>query len=108
MLTRFDSSKSTNIATFGERLRFARKNLSIKQVELAKTSGVSQPLISHLEQMKARRSSFVAVLAKALGVSVMWLETGEGNMWDSMAPAVAEDYGVIPVFNAPETYSERA
>ncbi len=55
----------------GERLKELRKALKLKQPELAEKAGVSQPLISDLENGKKHLTGFAAAgLASVLGAEV--------------------------------------
>ncbi|MCR9090873.1 MAG: helix-turn-helix domain-containing protein [Proteobacteria bacterium] len=62
--------------TLGERLKAAREQRRLDQVELAFRSGVSQATISALEKRRSVRSKYTGQLAKALGVSYEWLASG--------------------------------
>ena len=66
--------------TIGKRVRQARKAANINQTELAKMIGVTQATISDLEVRHAASSKFLVDIARALGVSALWLATGEGSM----------------------------
>lgn len=64
---------------YGERLKRARGDLT--QAELSAQSGVSQSLISQLENSKtATGSEYTPRLARALNVSVDWLADEIGEM----------------------------
>lgn len=64
---------------FGERLKLARGSLT--QGKLSELSGVSQSLISQLENSEtATGSEYTPRLARALGVSVDWLADEIGEM----------------------------
>lgn len=65
------------MSTFGERLREARKEKGLSQGALAKIVGVKQPTIAELEA-EGKGSSKASLIAKALGVSVLWLSEGRG------------------------------
>ena len=65
--------------TLGERLKAAREQRRLDQVELAYRSGVSQATISALEKRRSVRSKYTGQLAKALGVSYEWLASGVGE-----------------------------
>jgi transcriptional regulator with XRE-family HTH domain len=70
------------MSTFGERLREARKEKGLSQGALAKIVGVKQPTIAELES-EGKGSSKAALIAKALGVSVLWLSEGRGAKIES-------------------------
>lgn len=62
------------------RLRQAREKARLSQRDLAKRSGLSQQLISKLENGLVESTTEVFGLAEALGVSPRWLATGQGTM----------------------------
>ena len=64
------------------RLRYARKERKLTQVELAKLSGVKQASVSDLErgESKSFRGTTLLSLARALNVSPEWLSHGRGPM----------------------------
>lgn len=64
--------------TFGKRLRHARRARGLTQDALADAAGEGQGTISKMELGKIAKSGNVAMLAKALGVSVDWLALNEG------------------------------
>lgn len=64
---------------YGERLKTARGSMT--QAKLSELSGVSQPLISQLENSEtATGSEYTARLARALKISVDWLADEIGEM----------------------------
>lgn len=65
---------------FKDRLKKARKFSGIKQADLAERIGVKQTSISDLERGKSKSTSFTTQIAHELGVSALWLATGEGEM----------------------------
>jgi transcriptional regulator with XRE-family HTH domain len=66
--------------SFGARLRETRKARGLKGIQLAERSGVDGSTISRYEKGErlAPEADKVARLAKALGVNVPWLLTGDG------------------------------
>jgi len=66
--------------TLGKRLRSTRKNNNFNQAELAKKSGVSQQLISQIENEKIKSTNDIFSLSDALNVNAKWLATGIGDM----------------------------
>lgn len=64
------------------RLRYARKERKLTQVELARLSGVKQASVSDLErgESKSFRGTTLLSLARALNVSPEWLSHGKGPM----------------------------
>jgi transcriptional regulator with XRE-family HTH domain len=76
------SNKPANIVypmRYGERLKAARGQM--KQAKLSELSGVSQPLISQLENSEtATGSEYTPRLARALKISVDWLADEIGEM----------------------------
>lgn len=67
---------------FKDRLKHARKNAKLTQVELAKAVKTSQGSISDLESGRNKISNNIFQLAQALGVNPHWLATGQGEMTD--------------------------
>ncbi|CBX44558.1 phage repressor protein [Erwinia phage phiEt88] len=64
--------------TFAERLRVSRKNKGLSQKALGDLVGVSQANIQKLENGKSQSTGYAAQIAEALGVSAIWLATGNG------------------------------
>lgn len=65
--------------TLGTRLRSSRKKNNFNQAELAKKSGVSQQLISQIENEKIKSTNDIFSLADALNENAKWLATGVGD-----------------------------
>ena len=76
--------------TLAERLKFARLQMIPKcsQQKLANMSGLSQTTITMLENGTRDSTTKIVELAKALGVSVDWLSTGNGEMQPEHLPAM--------------------
>jgi SOS-response transcriptional repressor LexA len=64
--------------TFGVRLKQARKEAGMTQVQLGSKAGIEQATISELENDRYASSSYTAQLAAALGVSALWLAAEKG------------------------------
>jgi phage repressor protein C with HTH and peptisase S24 domain len=62
----------------GERLKQVRKEKKLSQGQLAKICGLAQSTIADLERNRNTGSSKIAVIAKALDVSALWLSEGKG------------------------------
>ena len=62
----------------GDRVKHARKSMQMTQKTLAKLAGCSQQTIVDLETGNVTWSRFMPVIADELGVSLHWVETGEG------------------------------
>ena len=73
----------------GARLADVLKAKEKSQAELARISGVDEATISALIQRDSARSNYAPTLASALGISLHWLLTGEGDR-DVSSVAVAE------------------
>lgn len=67
--------------TLGKRLKHARLERGLTQVQLAQASGVKQSDISKLERGDSSTTTGLVKLAKALGCSADWLDTGTGAIW---------------------------
>lgn len=85
--------------TLGKRLRHARKERDLTQDQLEAASGVRQSDISKLERGESNTTTGLVKLAKALGCSAEWLDTGNGAIWES-GPATAIDLADNPDFPA--------
>ncbi len=66
--------------TFGQRLRRARQEAGLEVKDVARMAGMSRTAIYDMERGEKMGSSKTATMAKTLGVSAYWLETGEGPM----------------------------
>lgn len=72
---------------YSQRIKAARSHAGLTQSELARLVGIDQTSISNLERGKSQGSSHTASIAKACGVSAIWLEAGLGEM--------TSDYAII-------------
>ena len=68
--------------TFGDRVKLARKQSKLSQLELANRIGVTQGTITHIENGRNRDTKYIMDLAKALSVRAEWLYYGSGNIKD--------------------------
>lgn len=64
--------------TIGSRVKAARQRAGLTQTELAQAAGCSQQTIVDIES-RSRTSKFMPAIARALGESVDWFETGDGR-----------------------------
>ena len=71
----------------GLRLRRARKDAGLSQVELAARTGLKQGSISDLERGESRtmRGPTLMAVSRALGVREEWLLTGKGEQYSTYA-----------------------
>lgn len=69
--------------TFGERLKACRKEAKLSQIAAAKKVGVSQGLISDLENNVYDSSAKTIELAYIYRVNPYWLATGKGDRKDA-------------------------
>jgi phage repressor protein C with HTH and peptisase S24 domain len=76
--------------TLATRLKFARQERGLTQVQLAKRSGVKQSDISKLERGDSLKTTGLVALARALAVRVDWLDTGDGDMESPPSGAPAQ------------------
>lgn len=76
---------------FKDRLRKARIEKNISQVELGRLTGESQSKIAALESGRNKKPTNTVQLAEILGVSAYWLETGKGEMHPSPAQDEIKD-----------------
>lgn len=65
--------------TFAERLLSTRNQRGLTQEKLASMCGLSQSTIASYESGTRLQARNLLRLAKALGVSAHWLESGHGN-----------------------------
>lgn len=70
------------MTTLAQRMKIARSHAKLTQKQLAEKAGVEQPAISQLETGKSLKSAHIATIAKACGVSAIWLDKGIGGMTD--------------------------
>ncbi|MDD5033810.1 MAG: LexA family transcriptional regulator [Methylococcaceae bacterium] len=75
--------------SLSQRLKQSREQAQISQRELAKRSGLSQQLISKLENGLVESTAEVFRLAEALRVDPRWLATGKGDERGDENPANA-------------------
>lgn len=87
------------MSEFKDRLKQARKNAKMTQVELAKAVNTTQGSISDLESGRNKSTTNLIEIAEALGVNPTWLATGQGEMtinsgtathYDNVQPAKAK------------------
>ncbi|WP_236189337.1 XRE family transcriptional regulator [Pseudomonas pharyngis] len=62
-----------------DRLKQARKNAGLTQVELAERAGIKQASISEIERGLTRTSGHLIKLAQICGVDPVWLSEGTGS-----------------------------
>lgn len=62
----------------GNRLKEARREAGLTQIQLGKRVGMSQASISDLENGESAGTTNIATLAAVLGVSPLWLQEGRG------------------------------
>ena len=84
-----------------DRLRAARADAGLTQLQLSRAVGVRQPVISDLEQGKQRSTAFIVKIANVLGVNASWLDSGRGGRNGIDQPLSAAD-GESPAGPAPE------
>lgn len=65
---------------YGQRVAAARAHVGWSQGKLARELGIKQPSLSEFESGDATRSKHSYKIALLTGVSLHWLETGEGEM----------------------------
>ena len=81
-------------STFGDRMTGAREASGFSQAELAKRMGVKVKTIRAWENDQSEpRANKLQMLAGMLGVSIMWLLSGEGDGLDGPdeAPELSDD-----------------
>ena len=91
-------------ATFGERLRKARKMAGLSQKEVAKRVGMSQSNLSELENNQYPSSAFTPRLAHLYGLNARWLADGlgpptqEGDIAPNVSPG-PDIQGSVPLIS---------
>ncbi|MCV2868186.1 helix-turn-helix domain-containing protein [Defluviimonas sp. WL0002] len=86
-----ESWYADSIATFGDRLAAAREAQGIRQEEFAQRLGVKLKTVRQWEEdAREPRANRLQMIAGMLGVSIMWLLTGEGP---GVAPPSSDDNG---------------
>ena len=98
---------------FKDRLRKARIEKNLSQVDLGRLTGASQSKIAALESGRNKKPTNIIELSEILEVSAYWLETGKGEMhpspaqneikdihrpmlWSSNDPLPEDDYTFAP------------
>jgi phage repressor protein C with HTH and peptisase S24 domain len=67
--------------TYGQRVKMAREHADLSQGKLAKILGIKQPTLHAIEtKSKAKGSKHTLAIARATGVNLEWLETGDGQL----------------------------
>ena len=71
------STAADTLTTFGQRLRWARKQHGLSQLQLADALGITQPIVSRWEEVTSSpRLGTVERLANVLLVPAGWLAFG--------------------------------
>lgn len=78
---------------YKDRIREARAYAQLSQVELAREVGIDQTTISELERGYSASSRHTVAIARACGVSEIWLERGEGEMLQRDDPSTIVESG---------------
>lgn len=88
------TTHTSAMKTVGERLRYARTRKKLTQKTLAKLAQTTQGAISDLEVGRNETSRDLPQYATILGVSALWLATGNGPM--EADTSVDSIHGVTP------------
>ncbi len=76
-----------------DRLVELRKVLSLSQEEFGKELGLSRSVIKNIEyHITAPKPAFLDLVIKTYNVNRVWLETGEGEMFETMSPDLELSY----------------
>lgn len=84
--------------TLQDRLKEARRDAGLTQVQLAKRVGITQASYSELERGEGRGSKHIVPLAAALGVRPEWLQTG--GLPKTAAPDVQRTEEVLRLWDS--------
>ena len=94
-----NSDENQEAATsVSDRLRFLMDNLGIKQVHLANKLGVSPQAIHQLCSGSQQFSKHTPQIAKILNASETWLQTGEGQPFNSEVSPSTTKVHEFPVY----------
>jgi len=89
---------SEDAATFGDRLAGAREAAGHSQATLAKQIGVKTVTIQAWENdLKEPRANRLSMLSGLLGVSLVWLLTGEGDGPEEPTTVQTDDADVAAI-----------
>lgn len=88
-----------------ERIKSARLSAGLSQKALADKIGISDAALSKIESgLNNPSRQTVIAISNALGVSLYWLDTGEGEMYEKSASqtldAITARYNGSPTFRA--------
>lgn len=85
--------------SIAKRIKEIRKEKKLTQVEFAKTLSVSQSAVSQYEKgQRSPDSAFYTLFAKAFpDLSLHWLLTGEGEMYQPLQPVKVGKFLKLPV-----------
>lgn len=81
--------------TLSSRLKSRREELGLTQQALARRAGVAKTTISSLEQERAKSTTRLVQIAKALGVREEWLVSGKGKKEAGVEPVAGEQYYLV-------------
>ena len=83
-------------STFGDRLAKARDYAGMSQAELARRLGVKLATLRNWESDRSEpRANRLSMLSGLLGVSIIWLMTGDGDGAPELEPAGSDLAGVL-------------
>lgn len=89
---------SEDAATFGDRLAGARDAAGLSQAALAKQLGVKLSTMDAWENdVKEPRANRLQMLSGMLGVSLVWLLTGEGEGPEEPAALLTDDADIATI-----------
>ena len=92
-----DNWYGPDTATFGDRVAAAREAAGMTQKQMARRLGVKNATVRDWEDdLSEPRANKLSMMAGLLGVSIVWLLTGEG---DGVAPPV-DEAPISPDINA--------
>lgn len=92
--------------SFGSRIRDLRVSLGLTQIQLSARAGITQGSLSSIERgdTKGMKSETILNLARALGTSPEYLQTGKGPLGGA-AKLTADELAALQLFQAPSPAS---
>lgn len=93
---------SDDLSNLGLRLRHARRERRMSQIDLAKAAGIKQPSVSELESGETKEISGPTLISisGALKVRPEWLVNGKGPMDDALGTLADDERELLQNYRA--------